>query len=85
MRVVAPPNRQVHRGSEDLSLNMHSQAEHELHTSSGKKGRGKRRDTRWAFSQQPRRLSAAQGSTLLQAGYARIGERGLIGGFGCTE
>ncbi len=62
---------------EDLSLNMHSQAEHELHTSGGKEGRGQRRGTRQAFLRQPR--CGAQGSTLQQTWYARIGERSCIG------
>jgi hypothetical protein len=48
---------------------MHSQADHELHTSGGEEGRGQRRGTRQAFLRQPR--SGAQGSTLQQTGYAR--------------
>jgi hypothetical protein len=55
---------------------MHTQAEHEQYTSGGKEGRGQRRGTRRAFVRQPR--SVAQGSTLQQTGYARIGERSCI-------
>jgi hypothetical protein len=83
-QVVAPPNRQVFTGApcgsqEDLSPNMHSQAEHEQHTSGGKEGRGQRCGTRQAYLREPR--SGAQGSTLqLQhTGYARIGGRSCIG------